>query len=50
MRSLRRSVAKWIAIVSLASVVAVSLSGCNTFSGAGRDIQYTGEAMQDAVQ
>ena len=35
-------------IVLLAAVFAVSLSGCNTFAGAGKDIERGGEKMQDA--
>lgn len=38
----------WIA--SLAAVCAISLAGCNTIAGAGRDIERGGEKVQDAAQ
>jgi len=34
----------WIALVVLAAVVA--LGGCNTWEGAGKDVERTGEVMQ----
>ena len=38
----------WIA--SLAAVCAISLAGCNTIAGAGKDIERGGEKVQDAAQ
>jgi len=37
-------------IMSFLALGAISLSGCNTVQGAGRDIQRGGEVMQDAAR
>jgi predicted small secreted protein len=44
---------RWLkpAILALAFVVAaVSVSGCNTIRGMGKDIEKGGEKIQDAAQ
>lgn len=35
--------------LTLAMVSAFSLTACNTIEGAGRDVERTGEAVQDAA-
>lgn len=39
---------KWIAL--LITAYAVSLAGCNTMAGAGKDIERGGEKVQDAAE
>jgi len=39
---------KTLISMAVAAAFAVSLSGCNTISGAGRDVARGGEAIQDA--
>lgn len=40
---------KWIAAVTIGLFVVVSLLGCNTIKGAGKDIERAGEVIQDAA-
>lgn len=44
---------KWRAssrsVVAIAILAALSLSGCNTVDGAGKDMESAGEAIQDAA-
>ena len=40
---------KWT-MLAIAAACAVTLSGCNTFAGAGKDIERGGEKIQDASQ
>jgi entericidin B len=41
---------KKLMMVLMAAGLAVGLSGCNTFAGAGKDIQQGGEAVEDAAR
>ncbi|WP_342749332.1 entericidin A/B family lipoprotein [Zobellella endophytica] len=34
----------------LAALIAVGLAGCNTFAGAGQDIQRGGQAVEEAAR
>ena len=36
-------------MVTLIGLFAVSLSGCNTVEGAGKDVKATGQAVQDVA-
>ncbi|MEN0652687.1 MULTISPECIES: entericidin A/B family lipoprotein [Hyphobacterium] len=38
---------KWIALLLAAS--ALTLSACNTVQGIGRDVEATGDAIEDAA-
>ncbi|MBU0800081.1 MAG: entericidin A/B family lipoprotein [Alphaproteobacteria bacterium] len=38
-----------LGMLVLLGVVGMGLSACNTVEGAGRDIENTGEAVQDAA-
>ncbi len=38
------------ALIAIAFALAVPLSGCNTFRGAGQDIQKGGEKVEDAAK
>lgn len=40
--------ARYFTLLSLA-VMSLGLSACNTIEGAGRDIENTGEAVQDSA-
>jgi predicted small secreted protein len=47
----RRPVMKQIAaLIAVAFALAVPLGGCNTFRGAGQDIQKGGEKVEDAAK
>ncbi|MBT2333785.1 entericidin A/B family lipoprotein [Variovorax paradoxus] len=37
-----------VALFALAFTLAVPLSGCNTWRGAGQDVQKAGEKMEDS--
>ena len=41
-----------INLLKLAAVmlIGISVTGCNTVDGAGRDLEHAGEAVQDASQ
>ena len=39
---------KIAALLAVAFACTVSLSGCNTWRGAGQDVQKAGEKMEDA--
>jgi entericidin A len=41
---------KIAALITVAFAFAVPLSGCNTFRGAGQDIQKSGEKVEDAAK
>jgi len=36
--------------VAMLSVMAISLTACNTTEGAGKDVEKAGEKMQDAAK
>jgi predicted small secreted protein len=38
-----------LGMLAMLGVVGLGLSACNTLEGAGRDIENTGEAVQDAA-
>ena len=38
------------ALIAVAFALAIPLGGCNTFRGAGQDIQKSGEKMEDAAK
>ncbi len=37
-------------LLTLLGLFAVSLAGCNTVQGAGKDVQATGQAVQDVAK
>jgi predicted small secreted protein len=37
-------------LLTLLGFFALSLSGCNTVEGAGKDVQATGQAVQDVAK
>lgn len=37
-------------IIALLGLFAVSLSGCNTVAGAGKDVKATGQAVENAAE
>ena len=37
-------------LLAVVFAAAVSLTGCNTFRGAGEDVQKAGEKMEDAAK
>jgi entericidin A len=39
---------KLAALIAVAFTLAVPLHGCNTWKGAGQDVQKAGEKMEDA--
>ncbi|EJL78201.1 entericidin A/B family lipoprotein [Variovorax sp. Varisp85] len=39
-----------VALFAVAFTLAVPLSGCNTWRGAGQDIQKAGEKMEDSAK
>ncbi|MDR6860295.1 entericidin A/B family lipoprotein [Variovorax guangxiensis] len=39
---------KLAALIAVAFALAVPLHGCNTWKGAGQDVQKAGEKMEDA--
>ncbi|MBM7456393.1 putative small secreted protein [Oceanisphaera litoralis] len=41
---------KKLMMVLMAAGLTVGLYGCNTFAGAGKDIQQGGEAVEDAAR
>ena len=41
--------AKWILIGALAAIVAIMLTGCNTFAGLGKDIQAAAKGIQSEM-
>lgn len=41
---------KWAAVVVACALMAVSTVGCNTFRGAGKDIQKGGEGIENAAE
>ena len=41
---------KLAALIAVTFAVAVPLAGCNTFKGAGQDIQKGGEKIEDKAQ
>jgi len=38
------------AVIVLLGLFAISLSGCNTVEGAGKDVKATGAAVEDAAK
>lgn len=40
---------KWLGIGFIVLITTVVLTGCNTLSGAGKDIQQGGAAIEDAA-
>ncbi|KTT14611.1 entericidin A/B family lipoprotein [Pseudacidovorax intermedius] len=38
------------ALLAITFAVSVPLAGCNTFKGAGQDVQKAGEKMEDAAK
>lgn len=40
----------WIATITLGAMIIIGLTGCNTFRGAGKDIQRGGEAIEGAAE
>ena len=41
---------KLAALIAVTFAFAVPLAGCNTFKGAGQDIQKAGSAIEDAAK
>jgi predicted small secreted protein len=41
---------KVIALLSLSAFMVVLAAGCQTMEGAGKDIQWTGEQLEDAAR
>ncbi|MBD9667494.1 putative small secreted protein [Variovorax beijingensis] len=39
-----------VALFAVAFALAVPLSGCNTWRGAGQDVQKAGEKMEDSAK
>ena len=39
----------WITMLTLSAAIVAGTTGCNTFRGAGKDIQRGGEAIEDAA-
>ncbi|KQX39433.1 entericidin A/B family lipoprotein [Variovorax sp. Root434] len=39
-----------VALFAVAFTLAVPLSGCNTWRGAGQDVQKAGEKMEDSAK
>jgi len=39
-----------VALLAVAFTLAVPLSGCNTWRGAGQDVQKAGEKMEDSAK
>lgn len=39
-----------IAVLAIGALLGVSVVGCNTFRGAGKDIQRGGEAVENAAE
>lgn len=39
-----------LAAVTICAMTAISVAGCNTFKGAGKDIQRGGEAVENAAE
>ena len=48
MRMLMNNASRWLAILAVA-VGGLSLTGCKTTEGAGKDIEKAGEKIQDAA-
>lgn len=44
-----KSFTRLTAILTLCAIAGLCVAGCNTFKGAGRDIQKGGEAVEDAA-
>ena len=42
-------ITRFTAVMALCAIAGLCVSGCNTFKGAGRDIQRGGEAVEDAA-
>jgi predicted small secreted protein len=38
------------AVILLLGLFAISMSGCNTVAGAGKDVKATGAAVEDAAK
>jgi len=45
-----RRINGWIAAIALGAVTITGVTGCNTFRGAGKDIQKGGEAIENAAE
>ena len=41
---------RWTIVLMLAMFSTAALSGCNTMSGAGKDVQKVGEKVSDKAQ
>ncbi len=44
------NVATTMTTVTIAMLLAIALSGCNTMKGFGKDVERGGERVQDAAQ
>lgn len=41
---------QFISLTTLAAIVILGLSACNTMEGAGKDIEAAGDSIEDAAQ
>ena len=43
-------IAKWFCMTIAILTIAISAIGCNTWEGAGKDLEKAGEKMQDSAR